>query len=131
MPPAKSPKTRPQYPNAYAQAIEIQDLLRSNAKSKAIKGVALASLARAWLDLERLKREIRMLPKPKAVDVLPRSRGKRSPSAFSEPISAAKKPPPHGAGEPTPAETGPANAISADDSMTTSAGGEPEEKGIS
>jgi hypothetical protein len=72
----------------------MQELVMNAAKDKDAKGVSLASLARAWMDLERLRRDMRMLPKPKPIDVLPRQRIKR-PTSLADPIektSAAKKP---------------------------------------
>jgi hypothetical protein len=76
---------------AYSQATEIQDLLRESANNPKMQGVPLASLARAWLELERLKREIRMQPKPKPVDVAPKVRASRSKSALSDPQERAAK----------------------------------------
>lgn len=85
-----SPKTRPQRAKAYSQAVEIQDLLKNSAHDPDVKGVALASIARAWLELERLKREIRMKPKPKPIDVVPKSRSKSN--SYSDPTARPTTP---------------------------------------
>jgi hypothetical protein len=99
--PLPSPKTRPRKSMAYSQATEIQDLLRESAHDPKMKGVPLASLARAWLELERLKREIRMQPKPKPIDVVPKSRKVKQ--GFADPVerTAVRTPPLAAAPEPT------------------------------
>ena len=79
---------------AYTQATELQDLLRETAHKPDMAGVAVSSLARTWLELERLKREIRMKPKPKPIDVSQSVRGKKLSrvSPFHEPAEAALAP---------------------------------------
>jgi hypothetical protein len=42
------------------------------------KPMARAVVARAWKELETLKREMRMLPKPKPLDVSPEAQSKRA-----------------------------------------------------
>jgi hypothetical protein len=88
--PQPSPKSRPRKSMAYTQATEIQDLLRESAHNPKMQGVPLASIARAWLELERLKREIRMKPKPKPIDVVPKSRYKSN--SYSDPTARTTPP---------------------------------------
>jgi hypothetical protein len=49
----------------YSQALELQDLLMKDAREATLKPVSRAIVARAWRELEQLKREIKMKPKPK------------------------------------------------------------------
>jgi len=79
---------------AYTQATELQDLLRETAHKPDMAGVAVSSLARTWLELERLKREIRMKPKPRAIDVSQSVRSKKLSrvSPFHEPAEVALAP---------------------------------------
>lgn len=53
----------------FNQAVELQDFLVQSATSSLDKPIALSSLIRAWKDTEYLKRDIRMKPKPKPVEV--------------------------------------------------------------
>lgn len=85
-----SPKTRPKTANAYREARDLQQLVMTAARDKDAKGVSLASLARAWMDLERLRRDMRMLPKPKPIDVVPRSRAKSN--SYSDPTARTTPP---------------------------------------
>ena len=76
----------------YSQALELQDLLMKDARQAEIKPVARAIVARAWRDLEAMKREITMKPKPKPIDVDPvalAKRGRRTTAdaRFAEPVS--------------------------------------------
>lgn len=66
-----------------------------DARDTKVQAASRAQIARAWLELERLKREIRMKPKPKPVDVgFPvRSKKPRS-SVFTEPSDARLSPAP-------------------------------------
>jgi hypothetical protein len=63
------PDRKPKRKSPYSQMLELQDSLLAESKRPECKGVALASVARAFRDLEAMKREIRMQPKPKSVDV--------------------------------------------------------------
>jgi hypothetical protein len=77
----------------YSQALELQDLLMKDARQAEIKPVARAIVARAWRDLEAMKREITMKPKPKPIDVDSVALAKRARRAgagvslFPEPVS--------------------------------------------
>jgi len=84
-PSAISPKTRPHYSKASAQAVEIQRLLAEDAVN-AKDGKERAFIARAWCDVNEERRKLAMRPLPKPVDVskLPK-RGRRSQSS-NEPI---------------------------------------------
>jgi hypothetical protein len=71
----------------YSQALELQDLLMKDAREAMLKPVSRAIVARAWRELEQLKREIKMKPKPKPIDVTQddRRRAKRDRSGPQEP----------------------------------------------
>lgn len=73
---------------AYTQAMQVQDLLLNEAKDCKGKPAQLAQVARAWKELEYLKRDIRMKPKPKPVDVAPTVKKSRS-VPFHEPAEAS------------------------------------------
>lgn len=73
--PPRAPSHR-KVSNAIHESRKLQQLIMTAAQDKDAKGVSLASLARAWMDLERLKRDIKMLPKPRPVDVVPKVRAK-------------------------------------------------------
>jgi hypothetical protein len=53
----------------YSQALAWQDSLNKFRESPDLKPVQCAILARAWRDVEAMKREIKMQPKPRPVDV--------------------------------------------------------------
>jgi len=53
----------------YSQALELQDLLMEEARSAKGKPMARAVVARAWRDLEDMKRRIQGKADPKPVDV--------------------------------------------------------------
>jgi hypothetical protein len=53
----------------HAQTIELQELLIEEARNAKGKPMARAVVARAWKELEYLKRDIKMKPKPKPIDV--------------------------------------------------------------
>jgi hypothetical protein len=82
----------------YSQAIELQDLLMKDARESKLKPVSRAIVARAWRDLEQLKREIKMKPKPKPVDVAAieteKRRRQRQAEEFAGPMEAQEAPPP-------------------------------------
>ena len=63
-----------------------------DARDEKVTAAARAQLARAWLELERLKREIRMKPKPKPIDVAPRLPKSRRSSGYSDPFEHPKTP---------------------------------------
>ena len=72
----------------YSQALELQDLLMKDAREAMLKPVSRAIVARAWRELEQLKREIKMKPKPKPVDVaaIEAEKRRRQRLEFSGPI---------------------------------------------
>ena len=82
----------------YSQAIELQDLLMKAAREPKLKPMSLALVARAWRDLEQLKREIKMKPKPKPVDVAAieteKRRRQRQAEEFAGPMEAQEAPSP-------------------------------------
>jgi hypothetical protein len=53
-----------------SQLVEIQRLLMEEMREAKGKPMARAVVARAWKELETLKREMRMQPKPRPVDVV-------------------------------------------------------------
>jgi hypothetical protein len=53
----------------YSQALELQDLLMEEARTAKGKPMARAVVARAWRDLEDIKRRIQGKADPKPVDV--------------------------------------------------------------
>ena len=71
------PKNGKAAQSAYSQLVECQRLLMDEMRSSAGKPVARAVVARAIKELEAQKREMRMLPKPKPVDVSPEALAKR------------------------------------------------------
>ena len=78
----------------------------NDARNQKVTPVARAQLARAWLEMERLKREIRMKPKPKPIDVDLVRKKKRVPqSSLSEPMEATAAPAQRAPKEPAPKET--------------------------
>jgi hypothetical protein len=94
-PPAlKASRSRPKHSSAYSEASEFQDLMLADARNPKVTAASRAQLARAWLEMERLKREIKMKPKPKPVDVSLPVRSKRS-KAWVEPsdVPANSTPP--------------------------------------
>lgn len=89
-----NPPTKPDgWQSPYQMFCECQRLLMKDVRAKSTKPVARSIAARAIRELEAMKREIKMLPKPRPVDVVQKSRGKRSQS-FSDPIERAAKNPP-------------------------------------
>jgi len=59
----------PGYRDPIGQAVDWQRRLNSARDTDPKLCVPLSQGARAWLEVERLKREIRMQPKPRPVDV--------------------------------------------------------------
>jgi hypothetical protein len=60
---------------ALSQLKHLQRLLLLDAERPDLDPVARAQVVRAWKELEYLRRDIKMLPKPKPIDVLPPLRG--------------------------------------------------------
>ncbi len=84
----KSPKTRPIYSTAYANALQLQRLLVEDAQDPELKPLIRAGIARAFCELEECKRKLKMRPLPKPVDVSKLGKGKRkaqSGPAYQEP----------------------------------------------
>lgn len=86
--PTPRTKNRPQRAKVMTQLLELQEHLHRDGTNTETSATARALVARAFLELERLKREIKMLPKPKAIDVVPKHRDKKP--AFTEPIDAPR-----------------------------------------
>jgi hypothetical protein len=76
----------------YSQALELQDLLMKDAREATLKPVSRAIVARAWRDLEDMKRRIRGKADPKPVDVAQaveaKRRAKQQSAQFSEPTES-------------------------------------------
>ncbi len=84
----KSPKTRPIYSTAYANALQLQRLLVNDANDPELRPNFRAQIARAFCELEECKRKLKMRPLPKPVDVSKLGKGKRkaqSGPAYQEP----------------------------------------------
>ena len=65
-----NPTPKPgRHKSPYSQALELQELLMNDARQPNLNPVSRAIIARAWRDMEAIKREIKMKPKPKPVDV--------------------------------------------------------------
>jgi hypothetical protein len=60
-----------------AQLLEIQRVVFEDARNEATKPHLRAGLARAWAELEQLKRKIKGKPDPKPIDVSPEMKRKR------------------------------------------------------
>ena len=82
------PKERKQSP--LRMMSELQHLLMQDARREDTKPVARSMVARAIKELEALKREIRMKPKPRPVDVSPTGKKPKS-VPFHEPAEAPPK----------------------------------------
>jgi hypothetical protein len=83
----------------YSQALELQELLLSDARNPGVKATARAQVARAWDVLEERKRVLRMKPKPKDVDVSQDAKPRRdeqpswsSSSELPDPLPSKPKP---------------------------------------
>ena len=76
------------YSRPYRDAVKIQQLMLGDAEKPDTKPLHRAALARAYADLEEMKRKIRMKPLSKAVDVikLKKYRQRQGP-AFEEPTA--------------------------------------------
>jgi hypothetical protein len=77
---ADNPRQRkPQRRSPFMQAVEWQDFLNKLRNTPKIKPVAASALARVWKEIEYLKRDIKMQPKPRPVDVTELRRAKVKP----------------------------------------------------
>jgi len=75
-------------PEPYRRAVELQTLIIGDARNPELKPIIRAGLARAFCELEELKRRIAMRPLPKAIDVSKeraKRRSKPSQASFTEP----------------------------------------------
>jgi hypothetical protein len=81
-PPSPTVKRRKHRLNSYEEAKVLQQVAMDTVRSGAIKPADLAQIMRAYECLERLKRDVRMKPKPKPIDVTP----KRKRNAPATPI---------------------------------------------
>lgn len=73
--PAKTGK-RPKRPNPMTLLLQIQDVLKNEIDSPSKESLAVSSCARMWVEVERLKRDMRMQPKPKPLDVSEEAKAK-------------------------------------------------------
>jgi hypothetical protein len=76
MPVESITKPKREFATPYLQAVAIQRYAMKDIQSDKTTPAARSQLMRAWLEIERLKREIRMKPKPKPVDVSTRTKTK-------------------------------------------------------
>jgi hypothetical protein len=86
--PPKPGNNHPKRAAALSQVIAIQSKLYDDVMSNKTSPSARAQLARAFDVLEERKRIMRMIAKPKDVDVAPKS---RKPTGFTSPIERAHK----------------------------------------
>jgi len=68
-----------------AQLLEIQRVVFEDARNEKTKPHLRAGLARAWKELEELKRKIKGKPDPKPIDVSPEAQAKRARRFHAEP----------------------------------------------
>jgi hypothetical protein len=61
----------------YSQALAWQDFLNKLRDTPNLKPVAASALARVWKEIEYLKRDIKMQPKPRPIDVTGMKGGKK------------------------------------------------------
>ena len=84
------------YTEPYRNAVLLQRLMVDTAKSTESKPLERASCARAFVELEEMKRKIAMRPLPKAIDVSKApGRGRRSrakDASFEEPAGPVPTP---------------------------------------
>ena len=76
------------YTEPYRGAVKLQRLMLADADDPELKPITRAALARAYAELEEMKRKIAMRPLPKAVDVSKeraRRRVKPGQKSFTEP----------------------------------------------
>lgn len=57
------------YTEPYRTAVKLQRLVSTQAAEPSIKPMERSSLVRAYVELEEMKRRIRMKPLPKSIDV--------------------------------------------------------------
>lgn len=74
----------------YRMFCELQRLMMADARKKSTQPVARSMVARAIKELEAMKREIKMLPKPRPIDVQVKSSSRKS-SSFTSPTERAHK----------------------------------------
>ena len=79
-PPILPRKGKPRYPTAFADAKELQRLLMQDARADGLKPLVRAGIARAYCELEEMKRRLRMKPLPKAIDVTLTRKGNGKPN---------------------------------------------------
>lgn len=101
LPTQPTPQTKrgkPKRAKAMTQALQIQDMLVKDCMDENTTATARSLCARAFESLERLKRDMRMQPKPKPVDVaFVRKSRAGSTTRFEEPqerTPSKVKPPP-------------------------------------
>jgi hypothetical protein len=84
---AKLPRIKPGRRGSMAQLLEIQRVVFEDARNEKTKPHLRAGLARAWKELEELKRKIKGKPDPKPIDVSPEAQAKRARRFHAEPQS--------------------------------------------
>lgn len=67
--------THPKTSTSMQQLVELQSLLLRDARDPNLAPIDRSQVARAWKELEYLKRDMKYLPKAKPIDVLPPLRG--------------------------------------------------------
>lgn len=88
------------YSEPYHGAVEIQRLILSDARNPDLKPVARAAIARAYADLEEMKRKLKMKPLPgslRPTSAKPQRRPKSNdfePSAIPAPTNSVPDPSP-------------------------------------
>jgi len=68
------------YSRPYHDAVEMQQILVADVRKQPVRMTDRAVLARAYVELEEMKRKLKMRPLPKSIDVskLPRNQPKRT-----------------------------------------------------
>lgn len=81
-------KTRPRRKQSYHVALELQQLLLDDCRSKDTKPAVRAVCARTWEILEERKRVLRQVPMPKSIDVAKLKEERRAARAARRPATA-------------------------------------------
>lgn len=87
-----SPKSKPKNPRCIVQVAYLQNLIVNAIRDgEQMKPLELASLARAWCDLNEERRKLKMKPLPKSVDASTFGKRKKKPV---EPVVVVAQPKP-------------------------------------
>lgn len=89
------------YSEPYKGAVKLQRLMLRDAENPELKPLIRAGLARAYCELEEMKRKIAMKPLPKSIDVTKLHQHRRKPddASFSEPAPPKTRPETNDAGQ--------------------------------